>query len=240
MDPRSRLIPLAAALLLAMPAAADPLLTVDFEGLPVDQPVPVGGAALGQPIEVSWCSAVVRDGPLNGSCLEIADNDDFMAGYVGFEFLESAEATSGMLEIVCTLRFDSLDDYVLNVHEQGSAACDFTTLNFFAGGSFAIFDQNGYTAIGAGYEPGVDNTLRILHNLDAGTYGVWWNDAPVIADRAHGVVGRGIGSVDVGVGHDENLAGTLWLDDLRVSPDVSTGIEDIATASWSEVKRAFR
>lgn len=89
MAPRSRLIPFAAVLLLALPAAADPLLTADFEGLPLDQPVPLGGPLVGQPVEVSDCTAIVRDGPLDGACLEIADNDDYMAGIVDFEFLDA-------------------------------------------------------------------------------------------------------------------------------------------------------
>lgn len=237
MNPFSRLWLLAGVLLLAGPAAADPLLSATFEGLPVDQPVPLGGAALGQPIEVSYCTAIVRDGPLNGLCLEIADDDDFMAGIVEFEFLDAAEASEGLLAVECTLRFDSLDDYVVSLQEQGSAALDFTTVYFFAAGYFAIFDQAGYTAIGADYEAGTDNTLRILHDLDAGTYGVWWNDAPVIQDRAHGIVGRGIGSVSVGPSHDQNLTGTLWLDDLTVAPDVATSAD---TATWSEIKRAWR
>ncbi len=60
-------------LLAAAPTSADTLLSADFEGMTVDQPVGTGGPTLGEPVHNSNCVSTIRDAPFASNCLELDD-----------------------------------------------------------------------------------------------------------------------------------------------------------------------
>ncbi len=224
------------SLLAAAPAAADIILDVDFEGQPLDQVIGTGGAAAGQPYDIYNCTPIVRDGPMGSYCLEIEDIADFGTGNVLFAFLDDAEIVTGTVEIVCDLWFDYLELYHFYVREQGSSGQEFLTAYFLDGGAVAFHDQSGFAG-SATYEVGRSIRLRVLYDIDAGTYDLWWDGTRVITDRAHGIVGRGVGSIIVGTDHDEDLDGLFYIDDLRVETDVST---PTTATDWGSLKLLWK
>lgn len=222
---------------LVAPAIADTLLLADFTGLTVGQPVGLGGPALGQPDESENCVATIRNAPFPSTCLEVDDESPFGTGGVHFSFLAAAEVTTGPVEIAVKLWFGSLDNYYFYVREPGFAARDFTSLTFGADGSVTANDAAGFAGLVGTYEAGRAIELIVIHDLDAGTYDIWWDGALALDDRAHGVVGVGVGGVYAGIGHDFDLDGLLYLDDLFVTTGPLTANE---SRTWGEIKATWR
>ncbi|MBC8424781.1 hypothetical protein H8E07_11720 [bacterium] len=218
-------------------ASAAVLLSADFEGMTVGQPIGVGGAALGEPVDNYNCVSTIRDAPFPSTCLEMDDETDFATGGVTFEFLESAEVTEGIVQISARLWFAEMDGYYVYVREQGSAAESFNTLYFQFDGDIMASDASGSLGSIGLYEIGHAMELRIIHDLDAGTYDIWWDGSPAVEGRAHGIVGRGVGGLLCGIDHDADLDGLFYMDDLLVETGPITPNE---TATWSSVKSAWR
>ncbi|TAH46345.1 MAG: hypothetical protein EYC71_03980 [Gammaproteobacteria bacterium] len=60
-------------------------------------------------------------------------------------------------------------------------------------GTISANDENGPAGQIGNYSAGQILRISIEHDLDAGTYDVLLNDTLLLDDRAHGVVGEGIG-----------------------------------------------
>jgi len=217
-------------------ASAEVILSVDFESMTVDQPAGEGGAAVGEPVN-NYIGAMVRDAPFPSNCLEIVDDQDYIGDSVGFEFLDSVEVTEGMVEITVQLWFAELNRYTVSVREQGTASHSFNSLSFGITGDVQARDAAGVMPVFGQYEAGRAIELRIVHNLDTGLYDIWWDGAPVIVDRAHGIVDRGVGGLYFGFGHDSDLDGIMYMDDLLVEAGPATADED---HTWSRVKAIWR
>ncbi|MFC1573286.1 FlgD immunoglobulin-like domain containing protein, partial [Candidatus Eisenbacteria bacterium] len=155
--------------------------------------------------------------------LEIADNDDSSAGYVLFEFLRDAEITTSLVNVGAHLWFDSLEDYKMIVREHGSAAEIFTTVLFAANGLVYVYDEGGSAGVFGPYETGRVYPVRLIYNMDVGTYSVRLDDVLVLADQPHGVVGRGVGSVGFGCAFDADYDGRFYLDNVWVSDGAPPG-----------------
>ena len=67
------------------------------------------------------------------------------------------------------------------------------------------------------YSAGQVLVFEFIYDLDAGTYDLLLNNVRLIDDRAHGVVGRGIGSVWIGTDPATASTSALFLDDLSVT-----------------------
>jgi hypothetical protein len=233
----SLLIVLGALAIAAAPAAAETLLSVDLTGMTAGQPVGTGGPALGEPDTYSNCVSTIRDTPFPTTCLELDDETDFGIGGAHFAFLGNAEVTSGPVEIAVKLWFGELDNYFFYVREPSFAANEFNSIEFRADGSVTAYDAAGMAGAVGTYDTGRAIELIIVHDLDAHTYDIWWDGALVMDNRAHGVVGAGVGGVYVGIGHDLDLSGIFYLDDLLVTTGPLTASE---SRTWGEVKANWR
>lgn len=192
-------------------------LAAGFDDKTVDQPIGTGGAAAGEPVSVSpYVTAYVRDLPMPTPALEIADDDDYYAGNVRFEFLDSVELTTGMVFVYANLWFEGYEDFFLYVREQGGASRAFTSLRFAASGTVYCSDQDSPSwAIGS-YETGKHYSVLIIYNMTTGRYGIWLNETAVVTNEPHGVTDHGVGSVLFGCGNDADLSGAFCVDDVFV------------------------
>jgi hypothetical protein len=219
------------------PAVADTLLLADFAGMTAGQPVGLGGPTLGEPDLNENCVSTIRDAPFPTTCLEMDDEAAFGTGGVHFSFLENAEVTTGPVEIAVKLWFAESDNYYLYVREPSHAASAFNNLDFTADGTVIAGDAAGSAGTIGTYATGRAIELIIVHDLDAGTYDIWWDGALVVDDRAHGVVGAGVGGVYIGIGHDSDLDGLFYMDDLLITTGPLTPTE---SRTWGAVKSTWR
>jgi hypothetical protein len=194
------------------PALADTIyLEATFDDKPLDTPIDTGGAELGEPIYVDFAViATVRGTPMASPCLELRDNDDLVSEAADFEFIGSAEITTGILAISCNLWFHALapgySSYFF-VREQGSAAEVFANLRCHPDGSIRHSDENSTWMLIGFYEIGRAYPVSLVFDLDAGTYDVWLDGLLVLDDEDHGITGRGVGSVLFGCSDDPDLEG---------------------------------
>lgn len=238
----SLLLGILTVVLAASLAGADTIyLQANFDDKPLDMAIGTGGSAVGEPVEVaSSITAIVRAAPLATPSLELQDNHDFTTGTATFEFLGSAEITTGLVVISANLWFHELSPgyrFMLYVREQGGAASSFATIYFNSDGSVRSFDANGSNGIIGSYQISRPFPVRLVYDMDAGTYDVYLDDQLVLADRAHGVVGSGVGSVLFGCLDDPDYDGRYSVDDILVTdylPSASAG------ATWGWMKALFR
>jgi len=151
---------------------------------------------------------------------------------VRFEFIGAAEVTEGMVEISAQLWFAEFEGYYFYVRQQGGASASFNTIYFHGDGDIGSNDAAGSLGTIGQYETGRAIELRAIHDLDAGTYDIWWDGVQVVEDRAHGIAAHGVGGVYFGIDHDADLDGVMYLDDLLVVSDPVTA----ETQTWSDVK----
>ena len=227
---------LAVLMFAALPAVAGTVLHADFDSQTVDQPIGTGGPTVGEPVSLS-CVAVVRDTPFPSNCLEFDDEQDFGTAGAIFEFLNDVEVTEGTVEISLDFWFAEMEGYYYYTRQQGSASASFNTIYFQDDGDVISNDANGSLGTIAQYETGRSINLRIEHDLDAGTYDIWWDGALIIDDRAHGIVGHGVGGVYMGFDHDTDLDGIMYVDNIHVEASSVTSDE---AGTWSGVKSAWR
>ena len=193
-------------------------LRANFNYKTIDAPIGTEGAEVGEPILVGpQLTAIVRDAPMFTPSLEIQDNDDYSAGYVEFEFIREVEVLTGLVVVEVHFWFDVFDDYSMTLREQGGAAQQFTDLYFDPSGVVTIYDAGGPVDGGGTYDVGRVYIVRIIHNLDAGTYRVILDGSEVVTGEPHGVVGHGIGGVHIGCAHDPDYDGLFYVDNIFVS-----------------------
>lgn len=219
----------------ALPASAGIVLSADFEGKTVDQPIGEGGPAVGEPVFQS-SAGMVRNAPFPSNCLEFKDDRDFGTAGARFEFLEDVEITTGILTISADLWFSELNGYYYYTRENGTAAKSFNTVYFTSGGTVISNDATGSLGTIGQYTPGRSYALRIEHDLDTGLYDLWWDGNLVVSDRAHGNTGRGIGTLWFGFDHDSDLLGSVYVDNILVEATSQVTNQE---ASWGQVKTRF-
>ncbi|MDM7913932.1 MAG: hypothetical protein ACE15D_03390 [Candidatus Eisenbacteria bacterium] len=235
---------MAAALLggVVLPTSGETIyLYADFNDQPLDQPIGTGGPELGQPIEVDpFISTAVREDPMGSASLEIRDADDYSAGSVCFELLDGAELSSGRVVIAADLWFQALADgysFFFGVREHGGNAQTFASLNFVYEGSITLRDKQGPAGMIGRYEIGRRTHLVLDYDLDAGTYSVMVDGSVLVADRAHGVTGRGIGRLLIGCNNDSDLDGVFNVDLITVTDTIREVAA--ATTTWGKVRASF-
>jgi hypothetical protein len=196
---------------LASPAHASLLLDANFDSETVDQNIPTGGAAAGEPASVSVPGmAVVRQGAFTTPSLQITDTSTTGATFVTFEFLGSTQVNSGTIEVKLRLRFAQLGNYILGLREQGGAADDFLDINF---------GDTGFMVVGGSaitYDTTTPLEFDLLVNMDAHTCDVVINGSTLVRDQPLGAPTAGIGSILFGHSFDSDTSGAFDLDDLVV------------------------
>lgn len=193
-------------------------LRANFNYKTIDAPIGEGGPEVGEPINVDpQIVAVVRDEPMFTPSLEIRDNDNYGAGFATFAFIGDAEVTSGLLVVEVHFWFETFDSYSMTLREQGGATQQFTDLYFDPYGLVTIYDQGGPVDGGGTYDVGRVYMVRIIHNLDAGTYRVILDGSEVVTNEPHDVVGHGIGRLGIGCAHDPDYDGLFYVDNIFAS-----------------------
>lgn len=217
-------------------AVAERILDCDFEDQPLDQLIGTGGAAAHQPVDLGGIAATVRTSPTGGQALEIVDDADFGALTVRFEFLESAEITTGVLTLNALLHFVDDNRYLVYVREQAGAAHSFLNLAFGDGGivSQGDADDGGNFPVGT-YTLGEDLPLTITLDLDAGTCAVSLDGVEIVPAESTGVTGAGVGSILFGFDHDPDLIGDYYIQSLSADWTATA----VAARTFSTVKAAW-
>lgn len=221
----------------AAPAGADTLLSVDFSGMTVGQPVGTGGPTVGEPDDIQGCATAIREAPFPTTCLEMDDENSTGSGSVHFGFLDDTEVTTGRVEISAKFWFTEYESFAFMVREPHFAAHTFTDLVFGDDGSINAHDATGFAGTVGTYETGRAIEMFIIHDLDAGTYDVWWDGELVLDDRVHGIVGHGVGGLYAGIDWDPDVDGVFYLDDLHVTTGPFTANE---SRTWGGVKATWR
>jgi hypothetical protein len=217
-------------------------LVAEFNDKEIDQPIGQGGPDVGEPIEVytSTISAIVREGPMGSPSLEIRDTADFGSGFAIFEFLGGAELTTGIVNVSADLWFHEIgagNRFLFYVRERETASERFGDLRFHQDGSITLIDEQGYVGAIGNYEVGRRFRVITEFDMDAGTYDVWLDGVLAVNGRAHGIAGRGIGSVILGCDHDEDLEGFFNVDALNVT-DYFQEVP-VTEQSWGRIKISF-
>ena len=202
-----------ALLLAASPLHADVLLDANFDNEAVNQAIPLGGPALGEPIGVDDASmAFVRHAAFSTPSLQITDPSTVGAKSVTFEFLNSAEIGTGRFKVSFRLRFAALGNYTVTLREQGSDAQSFLDI---------VFTQDGFYLFGAAGFGTYDTTnpmaIELVFDMDQRTYNASIDGNAVVQGAAlGGSISRGIGRLHFGNSFDSDTSGDFNLDDLRV------------------------
>jgi hypothetical protein len=231
------LIATCSLVLAAVPAAADTLLSAGFSGMTAGQPVGTGGPTVGEPDNIQGCVATIRGTPFPTTCLEMDDENSVGSGAVHFGFLDDAEVTTGVVEISAKFWFTEYESFTFSVREPHFAAHSFTDVYFGEDGSVFVNDAAGPAGVVGAYQLGRAFEMFIIHDLDAGTYDIWWDGALTLNDRAHGIVGHGVGGLYAGIDWDPDVDGVFYMDDLHVTTGPFTANESM---TWGAVKTIWR
>lgn len=170
------------------------LLLANFNDKAVGQPIGTGGAALGEPARIDVGVSAIVEQPVGANRVLALEADALPnAAGVGFNLLGGVGIEQGVAVMRVALAFPALCSFNIYVREPDSSAESFTTLSLASDGSISASDENGSAGQIGSYVAGQIQRISIEHDLDAGTYDVLLNDVVLLDDRAHGVVGAGIG-----------------------------------------------
>lgn len=170
------------------------LLLADFDDHPVGEPIGTGGAELGEPIIVDADVSAIVEQPVGMNRVLAMEADSLTTGSgVTFELLGGVGVEEGWTAFRFSLAFPVTVGVNIYVREPGGAAQAFTTLALSPDGSIVASDEAGAVGEIGAYSAAQILRFSIEHDVDAGTYDVRVNDVVLLDDRAHGVVGSGIG-----------------------------------------------
>ena len=215
------------------------VLDANFDSHTVDAPVGEGGATAGEPVSAdASLLPTIRSTPFPTPSLELQDTVDFGARFVQFTFAPEIEYASGIVTMQMDLWFKEMDDYLVYVRRVSSSAEQFLNVRFDASGFCVVSDEGG-TVLSHANSYTVDQpvSLQVIFDMDAGTYDLSLDGALLVDDQPHDVdASLGVGSIYVGMNHDADLDGLLYLDNLLVTATVPTAVSRI---SIGELKSLF-
>ncbi|MFP4209469.1 MAG: hypothetical protein ACLFSC_12565 [Wenzhouxiangella sp.] len=211
--------------LLLLPAvgpafAPETILLADFNNKPLDQPIGTGGAAAGEPVQLSTLIETrVRAAPAGGRELELSKEPSFGTANIRFEFLELEEVTTGQMRFSVALRLGTADQFSrvgLLLRERPGAAQAFLNLNLFSDGDAQI-SRSGFPV--ERFENALAlsalNLVEILFDLDDKTFSLCLNGEVLALALDAGIeTTRGIGSVLISLPAEGDTL--VWLDEIDV------------------------
>ena len=236
------IISLGIMLLPSVAAAETVYLLADFNEKAIDQAIGTGGASAGEPVSIDdGVVATVRQEPMETPSLEIQDAQPGK-GFVRFELVGSTEVTSGMVYIAADLWFDSLVEGAecnILIREQGGEDTRFAELGFEDNGDIYLHYGQDSSA-GVIGQTIIGRVLRVIFafDMDAGTFGVWLDGTQVVSGLEHGIEDRGVGSVAIGCGYDDDSEGSYNVDAIEVTDFLR--IVPCETDTWGRIKARFR
>lgn len=199
------------------------LLAAPFNEQPLNQQIGTGGAAMGQPVEISGGlqAFVVPAGVFTTPALRVRPLESGGARFVRFEFLGTEEVVDGEVRLGFALRPSLLDRFLVYVREPGGATRDFLSMTLMASGQIAVSDQSGNAAVIGSYVPGVRNDFELRFRMSSGRYDIYRNGVPLAVGRAHGIGDRGVGALLLGTDPSSTVGTDWFVDDVHAyRPDV--------------------
>lgn len=192
------------------------LLAAPFNEQPLNQQIGTGGAAMGQPVEISGGlqAFVVPAGVFTTPALRVRPLESGGARFVRFEFLGTEEVVDGEVRLGFALRPSLLDRFLVYVREPGGATRDFLSMTLMASGQISVSDQSGNGAVIGTYVPGVRNDFELRFRMSAGRYDIYRNGVPLAVDRAHGISDRGVGALLLGTDPSSTVGTDWFVDDV--------------------------
>ena len=194
---------------------AEILLNANFNNETLNQPIPLGGAAAGEPVSLdSPGMATVRQGAFSTQSLQIVDQVTTRSSPVRFEFLNSAEVTTGILHLSLNAYFGQLGNYDFGLREQGSSSRDF--FDFYTSDIGTLFVTTSTYLANFSYSALTPLHFDFVFDMDLRTVSGSVNGMVLATDVPMGITDRGIGALLAGQGFDADLNGKFDIDDLVV------------------------
>ncbi len=120
------------------------VLDADFDARMPGDVLGVGGAAAGEPVDLSTLDGLILEDTPGDNFLRVSNNTGTSNGRsIRWQLLDSAEITSGMVTISFTFTPSALERYGLGVRESGGSSRVFLSLTFSSGGTFSGTDAAG-------------------------------------------------------------------------------------------------
>lgn len=196
------------------------VLDADFDDKTLAGPIDTGGAEVGEPATISdGLLTEIIDPTLSNPILQLQNTTAGLARAMRWQFLDDIEIDSGLVAFDVDLEFAVRDNYQVLIRESGSSGSNFATLRFFTAGNITLADSNAVAASlpALSYNAGQLYRLRMIYNIDAGTYSVLLDNTELVVDRAHGVSnGRGVGSIIFAFQSNASAAAEFSIDALQV------------------------
>jgi len=195
------------------------VLDADFDDKPVGQPIGTGGAEVGEPATINdGLVTTIIDPAVGNPILRLQNTSMGLARAVRWGLLDNLEVETGLIAFDVDVEFAMRDNYQVVIREAMGFASSFATFRFFNAGNITLTDANGVASLPPFiYNAGQTYRLRLIYDVDAGTYSVFIDDTELVADRAHGVsTGRGVGSITFGFLSTASAAAEFTIDALQV------------------------
>lgn len=214
-------------------------MEINFDDKEIDQPIGTGGGTMDEPDWVDLeIEAIVRATPFPSRSLEVHNVDYQNTRNLGF-MLPGLYVSSGLAVIIMDLWFE----------EEGSGGAPWidiykstwnslAKLTFEPSGNIRITDPNG-AIDGPVFPKGRALHILAAFDMDAGTYSVWINEAPVVADRLHGLADPDFSHLVFNTGHEDDPANRFWIDQIRVL-DWLPGNIAVESATWGRIRALYK
>ncbi len=196
------------------------LLDADIEGTPLGEPIGTGGAALGEPIEISTrlVTEVGSDGA-SGRWLRYSSTDSATGNFITWQFRNNREVTSGQLFVSWDMRLPALDGYDYAFREAGGSSQSFPSLRLTSTGQVRLTQSGGSSVVVAGISYVADRTYRVRYAFDFSTrtYDALLDNRVLAASRPFAITTtRGIGRFLTGFLNQSSINQPAILDNLEV------------------------
>ncbi len=195
------------------------VLDADFEDQLLGQSIPLGGAALGQPVEATAeIDSLIITSTATGQALNLQQTISGNQGGMRFRLLGDSAYTAGMMDIRFDVIFDQLDEYRIAFHEAFGDAITFSEIKFFDDGAISITDASGTFGMFSGtFAGGVVYPIQLVINLDTQTYCMYFDGDLLFAERnISWGNGDGLGAVVFGFQETASNAASMTLDNVLV------------------------
>lgn len=194
------------------------VLDADFDVRMPGDALGQGGAAAGEPVDLSSLDGLIVEDTPGDNFLRVSNNSGNSNGRsLRWQLLNSAEITSGMVTISFTFTPSALERYSLGVRESGGSSRLFLALTFTSGGTFSGTDAAGViTLTNDTFAADVEMAVIMKFDMDARTSEMTVNGLPVFSGRSHGITDRGVGRILTGYA-SSNTGNPFDLDDFTVN-----------------------
>ncbi len=193
-------------------------LEADFNNRTPGEVLGAGGAALGEPADLSGLDGeIVESSPGENFLLVTNDLSNTNGRSLRWGLVDNAEITSGVARFAFDFTPAGLERYSLGVRESGGSAFTFLSLAFLTGGTIVASDAAGTISLSSNtYSANVTMHVVMSFDMDAGTSELTVNGNTLFSGRAHGIVGRGVGRLLTGY-NSSNTGQSFRLDNIRVT-----------------------